>query len=247
MPDAFCRNQGNIPMRLAPAAIVAATLVVLLQATVASAALVYSQTRADGSFAASDRAMFGSGFRHADDFTVVSAATVRSVTWRGSYANGTTPPLPLSFKLTFYANDPTANGGNGLPNAGAVLSDTPVSFASVSDIKSVMTSGGTSLLEYQADLSAPLALTAGTRYWFSAMADTRNETNNDWRWAGGGGAVSQARQTSVAGNSPFEAATIAPLYYVLDDAAVVPEPAGLTLLGASAVALLARRRRAAAR
>ena len=239
-------------MRLAPAATAAAMLIVLWHASFASAAPFYPSqlpTGGDGQVT-SDRGRDPSGFRYADDFTLTTGATVRSVTWRGSYLNNTLPVNALKFELTFYATN-----GSNVPDSTVAtgLNNTNVQFTAA-DVNAVGTttlnSTNYTLYEFRANLATPLALDANTRYWFSVMGDTSTVTpDNNFRWHGAGSAVSHASQSNVAGNANFSVASFTqgpPLYYQLDNA-VIPEPASLSLLGASAFGLLARRRRTASR
>jgi hypothetical protein len=127
----------------------------------------------------------------------------------------------------------------------------PTSIKFVGNTPAETTGGAVPAYDFSANLADAVNLTGGERYWFSVRADTTNgfgvKSGSSWRWAGGAGTSTEQalqRNPTALSYSGGAASRIAPLYYVLDST-LVPEPAGLTLLGAASLGLLARRRRAA--
>ena len=111
---------SNCIARALPLAALAAAFL----AATAGAAPIFSQTPpSDVEGIGSDRSSDFGGVQVADDFTLSVPATVRSITWRGSYAGGNSPAFPLSFSVLLYGNDP-----NGLPDTANVQSATPIRF-----------------------------------------------------------------------------------------------------------------------
>lgn len=212
----------------------------------AQAVPIFSQTPASNVGAVASDADPGQNTRFADDFTLGAAATARSVTWRGVFSASNTPDFtfPVPFDLTIY------NDNAGVP--GTVLSTTPVMFNAIGDFTDTgVDLGNLDVFEFQADLTAtPLA--AGTTYWFSPLANTINDADDNWAWTTSGG-DSAAQQLDVAGNGPWAPAALGPFYFVLDDESIggatgnaVPEPisAALGLMGLATLAVATRRRAA---
>jgi len=150
---------------------------------------------------------------YADDFELTDAATIRSVTWRGMYDSANTPMFPTSFDLTIY------DDVGGLP--GTVLSNTTVNITGVDTGDDL---GIRDVYEFQADLTAT-PLLGGTTYWFSTLADTNADTDDDWRWTSGFSNDASATQDNVTGSGPWSNIDRGPFYFVLDDQSVIPVPA----------------------
>ena len=224
---------SNCIARALPLAALAAAF---LGAT-AGAAPIFSQTPPSGvEGIGSDRSSDFGGVQVADDFTLSAPATVRSITWRGSYAGGNSPTFPLSFSVLLYGNDP-----NGLPDTANVQSATPIRFFSAGAITDTgIDAFGSDVYEFRADLT-PTPLEAGATYWLSVLADTGNDADDNWFWLSGASNETLAVRPNVVGNGPFGLRSDGPVYFVLGDAAV-PEPASIALLGFGGLALLRRRR-----
>lgn len=115
-----------------------------------------------------------------DDFRLTAAGTVTSVSWQGIYcvqANGAAAPAPTAtqFIITFYPD------AAGRPDLAAPLGTTTVTpaaanqtfernFPGLSCGSASNTTWG--LYDYRATLAAPIALAAGTTYWFAVQAVT---------------------------------------------------------------------------
>lgn len=127
-----------------------------------------------------------------DDFRLTSAATVSAVSWQGIYCvqtnNAAAPTATASqFIVAFYAD--TA----GRPNLGAPLATTTVTATAAGQTfernfpgLSCGTASNTTwaLYDYQATLSSPVALAAGTTYWVSVQAITPSY-DVYWGWRAG--------------------------------------------------------------
>ncbi len=122
----------------------------------------------------SDRDAGSQGVQAAGVLTLESPATVRSVTWWGIMGpfNGT-PVVPISFDLIFYAER------DGLPDPDQVISSTTVTFDALTDTGVDL--NGKDIYIFKANIE-PTALPAGTRVWFSVLADTITDPDDDFLW-----------------------------------------------------------------
>ncbi len=193
------------------------------------AAVLFSQTPGNINGFATDSAY---GVQYVDDFTLSAPSTVERITWRGVYAFSSTPVFPLRFSLILYGNT-----GN-VPDANNVLSSTAITFTSAAQITDTGTLViGDKLYEFTADIT-PTALAASTTYWFSPLANTSNDSDDQWYWNSSNAGGTSARRSD---SSPFTATANGPFYFILEGTPA-PEPAALSLFSLGGIALLGRRR-----
>lgn len=189
----------------------------------ASASPIFTQVTTntavfDGA-AGSDRdAIFGNGQQLADDFSVASPATIRSVTWWGIVSHPTrevSPQGPWTFELLFYGDI------DGLPDTSNVIGSSQVVFNTLTDTGENFGGGssGYDIYVFTADVT-PVNVSANTKYWFSVLADTSNDPNNNfsWRSAQNGNAVRRTGDDGIF-TDPFFAENGAMLF-ILDDAVI---------------------------
>jgi hypothetical protein len=209
----------------------AAGSVGLLACSSAPAAVLFSQTITnpavyDGA-GASDR---DARQQLADDVTLATSAVVTSVTWWGTFGSTDTPVLPVSFDLVFYADS------GGLPDSGSILAFTSVQFATLADTGDDL--NGDDIYVFQADV-APVQLAAGVKVWFSVLADTANDGDDDFLWRLDRHGNS-ARRFPMS--NPFIASINSVPLFVLEGN-LVPEPSSFALFGLGALGMTLHRRR----
>jgi hypothetical protein len=181
----------------------------------------------------------------ADNFTLGSAATVRSITWWGAYdfGDGTDPPLGTeNFTIRFYSD--AAGGPSSNPSATLNVG------GSVGREATGNTVAGFVEYQYQVD-SADLVLAAGTHY-LSIVDDTR-ETDDDIRESGDGkkffwesgtaGDSNDWFRLSIGSGDWVRASTMSHAFALNGDLLSVPEPTTLVLLGLGLVGLGFTKRR----
>jgi len=219
-----------------------AVLLLTVPAGLVSAEPIFSQTKIvsydiQGSSIGSDRdAIWGAGAQMFDDLTLASSATVRSVTWWGILGFEGTPVTPVSFDLIFYGD------AGGLPDTSNVIGSSNVSFLSLTSTGFEINDDD--VYEFQADVT-PTVLPGGTKVWFSVLADTSNDIDDNFLWAvewsqdESLGKV--AHRAPLTETEPFDVWNGMQLF-ILDDAAV-PEPASLSLLALGGLAMIRRRRK----
>jgi hypothetical protein len=166
-----------------------------------------------------------------DAFDLTTSAFIDSVIWYGLFGPDNSPE-PIDFSLLIYKND------NGLPSVAPVLSTSvsPVVGSSLGKVAGLFD-------VYQFVAAATISLPAGA-YFLSVLADTANDTNDQWFWAtsnasGGSGLF---RSDAAAAWSPRDAAFAFSLQGTVTD---LPEPSSTAalLLGLAAAALITRRRK----
>ncbi len=214
-----------------------ATFGSLLLAAHASADVIFSQTPAaiDRGGVTSDRAAEPNGNQGADDVTLSTTQTARSVTWRGFFTSREPVATPLAFQLLFYADD------NGVPDTTiAPLSTTLVPIASTNQfIDTGIDVGDSDVFPFSANLN-PIELQANETVWFSVLAQTRDDAPGRFAWTLPFTDEPTAVRSDVTNNAPFSRTAGGPYYFVLDNTPI-PEPTSLGLLGLGGLALLSRR------
>jgi hypothetical protein len=151
-------------------------LMVVAFAYPTQAAPIFSQTHTPYTSAIGSDvdAIWGQGAQAFDDLTLASSATVQSVKWWGVLGFEDTPVTPVSFELIFYGD------AGGLPDSGSVITSTTVSFTSLTSTGFEI--NGDDVYEFQANVT-PTILPGGTKVWFSVLADTSNDSDDDFLWA----------------------------------------------------------------
>jgi hypothetical protein len=168
-------------------------------------------SKSDGA-SGSDRAAFSNfGAQVADDLTLASPATARSVTWWGIIGLfNFTPVTPVAFDLILYRDL------NGAPNLNDVISSTTVTFDTLTDTGEVLNRSKVYL--FKANLS-PTSLPGGTRVWFSILADTSNDPDDSflWRHSNNAGTVAE-RLTNQGAFAIYTGEPGFEMSFILDDA-----------------------------
>ncbi len=175
--------------------------------------------------------------RSADDFSLASPGTVRTVSWRGIYFPTGTPQAVDAFTINFFSES--------LGAPASLLQSFNVGDA-VNRTGSGEFLASVEAFDYTADLGSGIALSGGTTYWMSIFNNTTVDPDDSWWWAfnpSGG----NSRYSSDGGVS-FPISGSLSLYFILDNEnlSAVPEPSTFALLGIGSVCMLAvgvRRRR----
>lgn len=147
------------------------------------------------------------GVQAAGVLTLEYPAIVRSVTWWGIMGQfNVTPVVPISFDLIFYAER------DGLPDPNQVISSTTVTFDALTDT-------GVDLLQddiyiFKANIE-PTALPAGTRAWFSVLADTITDPDDDFLWRFDKRGSSAVRSVAAPVFKPAQ--NVTPLFVLYDE------------------------------
>jgi hypothetical protein len=204
-----------------------AVVSLLLTVSVGQAAPIYTQHVASNTAYPSELEF---GVLIADDFSSAANDTARSVSWRGAYAFDNTAPAVDDFEIRLYAN---AAGAPGALLQTFVLGDA-VSRTAVG-VLGMFTEYG-----YTANLGVGFDIAAGTTYWLVIANDTAGD-NDNWYWSVQRD-VGNVQLTTDGAASWETAAPIAAAYFALDNAAVVPEPSSLLLIGLGLAAVMRRTR-----
>ena len=156
------------------------------------------------------------GAQAADNLTLASPATVRSVKWWGYFDDNAVPIAPISFDIVFYAD------AGGLPDQGNILSSTSVTFAEIADTGENFGGdpGEEDIYVFEANVP-PTNLPGGTQVWFSVLADSGSSNDGEffWRFDSITGAYGAARLDFAAAN-PFQREPERDFSFVLDDAPI---------------------------
>jgi len=228
-------QHNNTPFFRADAGLLIAVLAGMAMTGMALAEPVFSQRVAnpsvtDGGVVSDVDGFFEKGAQMADNVTLASPATVRSVTWWGYFDDNDVPAGPVSFDVIFYAN----NVSNNLPNFGSILSSTNVTFSSLTDTGEQFGGDGPEdIFVFEADVP-PTYLSAGTKVWFSVLADSGSTDDGPFMWRFDDGDESATRPYANRGD-PFMSDVPPKNYsFVLDDGLAPLAPSrinGLSLSG----------------
>ncbi len=147
------------------------------------------------------------GIRMFDDFASPRGATIRTVTWRGTYcreAAGADPPraTAVAFRVAFHAD------ANQRPDAARVLQSGvyPIERVAESLDRTFQAPCGAMLAthaayRYAVRLDTAFVATAGTPYWLSIQAQVRDDPadrpSTRWGWSSGGPSNGRSIQLDV--------------------------------------------------
>jgi hypothetical protein len=118
---------------------------------------------------------FGQGQQEADDFQLSAAYSIIQARWWGAYGTAPDPALTDDFTIRFF------DDVGGAPSVNPFAEVSVVGLTRTATGLTASTFGvhdGGTVYEYMADLSAPVALGAGTIYYLSII----NNTGSKWGW-----------------------------------------------------------------
>ena len=137
-----------------------------------------------------------------DDFTPRQTAQVRTVRWQGGYCDprfqvplAIPTPIARSFRITFSEDrgGPSTHSLNAKSLLEITVAPADIAERKMFEVLQEREFGCGSKVpapmahyDYTLTLTAPLAVTAGTKYWFRVMADIGVPTVV-WGWRGGTG------------------------------------------------------------
>ena len=203
MPDNNSWGIGELGMKKLIA------LMLVFVSGVAPAATIFSQTPTITSAVISDA---DATIYQANDFSLSSADTVRSVTWRGI---GTPSAAADSFTISFYSDS------SGAPSSALQ------SFTAINPVSRIDTgldfSPEADIYEYTANLGSGISLSGSTNYWLSIYNDTSGDTAT-WFWVGAFSGNNFNSNDLVSWSGPIAREN----YFTLSN---VPIPAAVWLFG----------------
>lgn len=175
--------------------------------------------------------------RMADNFTLSSGGSVTGVKWWGASQNYQYADLT---NMTGFVVQVLADDGFGSPDGLNVLYSQTFTKAQTSPTATGFTAfGGGTQYQFQATLSSPLTLSAGTQYWVSIGAVLSNPFADAWVW--NHSSVGDGKNASNYFNNAS--------YYVYSSGDMafelvgnVPAPSALALIGLGGLAAGRRRR-----
>jgi hypothetical protein len=148
-----------------------------------------------------------------DDVTLASSATISAVAWQGIYCtpqnnSGAPAPTATGFTIAFYPDSA------GRPKLSAPVQTSSVTLAqsaqtfdhNIVNLNCDFATGTTwAAYNYAATLATPVALTAGTKYWFSVQANVPTAAANfAWRNGTVDDSLSLQERLGVYSTSTFD-------------------------------------------
>jgi hypothetical protein len=158
----------------------------MMGAAGAGAGVVYEQSVADEpigyGFFSHSAPRDSHSFKHADNFTLGSDASIRRVSWFGIGEGEQTSGLEnvASFTIELWSS---RLRGNGLPRPDALITSETFSLAQTGPTPTGRTDTiGAMEFEHAATLTSAWDLSGGTTYWISISAESIDPSGDAWKW-----------------------------------------------------------------